>query len=144
MVLDDELDAAGKATELECKRSELKKIAPDISIHSRIIKANVFRRLRDLASISTGAATYMYNLITGDESSASNRAEYERNALALTKLFASAEVPSEVVLDLREHHNSSRRGKSPFEEFWLVVHDVSHSESFVTLLRFAPLRRVDL
>lgn len=142
MVLDDELDAAGKATELEFKRSELKKLAPDI--HSRIIKANVFKRLRDLTSISKGAATYMYNLITGDESSASNRAEYERNALALTKLFASAEVPSEVVLDLREHHNSSRRGKSSFEEFWLVVHDVSHSESFVTPLRFAPLRRVDL
>jgi hypothetical protein len=64
-------------------------------------------------------------VITGDESSASNRAEYERNALALTKLVASAEVSSEVVLDLREHHNSSKRGKSPFEEFWLVVHDVS-------------------
>jgi hypothetical protein len=57
MVLDDELDAASKATELECKRSELKKLAPDV--HSRMIKANVFRRLRDLASMFTGAAAYM-------------------------------------------------------------------------------------
>ena len=127
--LEDDLDSVAITNELEGHRRRLKRLVPEV--HARVIKNNVSKRLRDIVTINKGAASYMYKLITGDESMPENRKEREAFAHAqhaLASLYAASECPAEAILDLREHTNSARSGKSTFEAFWDVVHDVSDCE----------------
>ena len=109
---EEALGPGALSNELESHRRRLKKLVP--AVHARVIKRNGIRRFSDLTSLPASAATYLYKMITGDESHARDKQAAEREAY-VARLFTQSEAPAGVILDLRSHANDLRSSMPQFE-----------------------------